>query len=325
MHLIHLLFSTCLSAVAFSQVVLSNESHTLPKFKSSSKYFDQSDTNVPISKVNYTHNFGLKSQYSWNDVLAHLDEHSKLFFIIRHAAGVHQCNTPSTDWTCYWQTIDGYAGQVWADALLTPEGVEQCSDLSQQINETEEFPYPDHYYSSPLRRTLQTYEYVWRNLVKDAPTIKEFARETYGIQTESKRHSKSYIKENWDYVNFEDEFTEEDELWSNTTRETSQHRKYRAAAVLSDIFEASKDDKVVSLVSHSGLIGSILDVVGHRNYPVDNAKLIPVLIQKKKHKTKTYKLDDPDKTFEDICPDKPSQITQGPELTCSAAPFDEKA
>lgn len=325
MHLTQLSLSICLVAVAFAQVVLSQESHTLPKFKSSSKYFDQSDTNVPTSNVNYTHNFGLKNDYSWNDVLEQLDENNKLFFIIRHAAGVHQCNTPSTDWTCYWQTLDGYGGQVWADALLTQEGVDQCRELSQQINNTKEFPYPNRYYSSPLRRTLQTWHYVWGDLVSDAPTIKEFARETYGIQTESKRHPKSYIQANWEYVNFEDGFTEKDELWSNSSRETSQHRKYRAASVLTDIFEASKSDKVVSLVSHSGLIGSILDVVGHRDYPVENAKLIPVLIHKKKHKTKTYKLDDPDKTFEDICSDKPSQITQGPELTCSAAPFDERA
>ena len=96
MHLTQLSLSICLVAVAFAQVVLSQESHTLPKFKSSSKYFDQSDTNVPTSNVNYTHNFGLKNDYSWNDVLEQLDENNKLFFIIRHAAGVHQCNTPST-------------------------------------------------------------------------------------------------------------------------------------------------------------------------------------------------------------------------------------
>lgn len=323
MQLTFLFFATGLSALAFPQVVLSSESHTLPKFKSSTKYFDQSDPNVPESDVNYNENFGLKSNFSWKDVLDELDDHHKLFFLIRHAEGVHQCPTPSTDWTCYWQTIDGYGGQVWADALLTPDGISQCQQLSKQIEQTKDFPYPDSHYSSPLRRTLQTWEHVWKDLVKDVPTVKEFARETYGIQTESKRHLKSYIKDNWNYVTFEPGFTEDDELWSNTTRETSEHRKYRAASVLTDIFE-NEEAKVVSLVSHSGLIGSILKVVKHREYTVENAKLIPVLIQKKKHKTKTYKLDDPDRTFEDICPDKPSQITQGPELTCSAAPFDEK-
>ncbi|KAI5961931.1 hypothetical protein KGF57_001559 [Candida theae] len=325
MQLSGVLLPAFLTAVTFAQVVLSDDSVTLPKFKSSTEYFDQSDPNVKPSDVNYGDNFGLKSNYSWADVLKQLDEHHKLFLLVRHAQGVHQCNTPSTDWTCYWQTIDGYDGQVWADALLTPEGISECQQLSQQINKTKDFPFPDHHYSSPLRRTLQTWEHVWKDLVKDVPTLKEFARETYGIQTESKRHSKSYIKENWDYVNFEAGFTEDDELWSNSTRETGKHRKYRAASVLSDIFEVHKNDKVIGLVSHSGLIGSILDVVGHRDYPVDNAKLLPVIIQKKKHKTKTYKLDDPDKTFEDICPDKPSQITEGPELTCSAAPFDERA
>ncbi|KAI5961875.1 PMU1 [Candida pseudojiufengensis] len=320
-----MLFTTSLLALALSQIVLGdNKSHTLPKFESSDVYFEQSDSNISPSDVNYTKNFGLKDQYSWKDVLDQTDEYHKLFFIIRHAFGVHQCNTPSTDWTCYWQTLDGYDGQVWADALLTQQGIDQSKKLSQQIKNTKDFPYPDHYYSSPLRRTLETWDYVWSDLTSKGPIIKEFARETYGIQTESKRHDKNYISLNWPHATFEQGFTTNDELWKSDKRETGQHRKYRAASVLNDIFDAHKDDKVISLVSHSGLIGSILDVVGHRNYPVDNAVLIPILIQRKKNKTKTYKLDDPDKTFADICPDKPSTITEGPELTCSAGPFDEK-
>lgn len=299
-----------------------NDSFTFPKFESSTDYFEQSDPDISVGSVNYTHNFGLKDQYSWSQVLDQLDEYHKLFFIVRHAFGVHQCNTPSTDWTCYWQTLDGSDGQVWADALLTPQGVEQSKSLSQQIKSTPELPQPDRHFSSPLRRTLETWEYVWKDVTDKTPLIKEFARETYGIQTESKRHPKSYIKTNWPYVTFEDGFTEADELWSSSKRETGQHRKYRAASLLNDIFEqTSADEKVISLVSHSGLIGSILEVVGHRDYPINNAVLLPVLIQRKKHKTDEYKLSKPDKTFSDICPDKPSLITQGPELTCSAAPY----
>ncbi|KAI3406976.2 hypothetical protein KGF56_000269 [Candida oxycetoniae] len=309
--------------IILSQALFTNaKTYTFPAFESSTTYFEQSDPQVSVAQVKYSQNFGLKTEFSWQDVLDQLDANHKLFFLIRHGFGVHQCNTPSTDWTCYWETLDGYDGQVWADALLTQKGIDECTALSKQIKSTSNFPFPNTHYSSPLRRTLQTWQYVWKDITNDAPIIKEYARETYGIQTESKRHSKTYIHSNWPYATFEDGFTEDDKLWEANSRETGQHRKFRAASLLNDIFDStSSDEKVISIVSHSGMIGSLLKVVGHREYPVDNAVLIPVLVQRKKHKTKDYVLDKPDKTFSDICPDKPSQITQGPGLTCSAAPF----
>ena len=112
---------------------------------------------------------------------------------------------------------------------------------------------------------------------------------------------------------FEDGFNELDELWKPNLRETSQHRKYRAASLLTEIFaNTTADDKVISLVTHLGLISSILDVVGHRSYTMQTGGLIPVVIHKKKNKTKTYNLDKPDKTYSDICPNPPESISGAP-------------
>lgn len=84
---------------------------------------------------------------------------------------------------------------------------------------------------------------------------------------------------------FEDGFNELDQLWKPNLRETSQHRKYRAASLLTEIFaNTTADDKVISLVTHLGLISSILDVVGHRSYTMQTGGLIPVVIHKRKTK-----------------------------------------
>ena len=64
-------------------------------------------------------------------------------------------------------------------------------------------PWPVKYFTSPLRRTLQTWELTWKDLKHETPLIKELARETYGIQTESKRHNKTYIHTNWPIFEFE--------------------------------------------------------------------------------------------------------------------------
>lgn len=304
------------TTLAFPQVILASSSYELPKFTSSSKYFGQSDTDIDVSKVNVSDNFGLINKYSWKDVIDSLSDNEKLFYIQRHREGWHNIapqNFSSADWDCYWQLQPGRDGVVWEDAELTPNGVQQIEKLSHQIQTTKNLPWPVKYFTSPLRRTLQTWELTWKDLKHETPLIKELARETYGIQTESKRHNKTYIHTNWPIFEFEKGFTEDDELWKPNKRETGQHRKYRAAALLTGIFDqTSTDDKVISLVSHSGLIGSILEVVGHRDYPIATGSLIPVIIHKKKKKTITYDLDKPDKTYADICPSPPALISGAP-------------
>ncbi|CAI5756228.1 unnamed protein product [Candida verbasci] len=302
-----------LSTAVLSQVVLS-KSVTLPKLTSSDKYFEQSDPNIPVNQIDDSKNFGLKSEYTWSDVTSQLDDSHKLFYIQRHSEGWHQIaksklGISDLDWDCYWQEQDGKDGIVWADAELTPNGVQQSKDLSNQIQNTNGLPWPQKWISSPLRRTLQTWNLTWLNLKHDTPLIIEFARETYGIQTESQRHPKSYIQKNFPIFEFESGFTENDELWSSKYREPGSHRKYRAAQLINQIFDDFKDQKIISLVSHSGLIGSILDVVGHRSIPIENGKLLPILIHQKPHKTEDYDVSKPSKTFKDVCPNPPSTIS----------------
>ncbi|CAX40488.1 phosphomutase, putative [Candida dubliniensis CD36] len=284
---------------------------SLPKYTSSKTYFAQSDPNIPVSQVDDTNNFGLKSQYSWNDVVSNLASNEKLFFLQRHGQGWHNVapsNFSRVDWNCYWAEQPGRDGVVWEDAELTPKGVQQIENLHQRIKDTPDFPQPEKFFVSPLRRTLQTWNITWNGLPHKTPLIKEFAREIYGIDSESKRHSKSFIQNYVPSFEFEPGFTEQDENWSPDKSESDQHCDYRAAVLLQDIFNDSPDEKVISIVLHSGIIYCLLDVVGHRYYPMSTGGAIPVVIAIKDSNT-DYPLNDAWDTFKDWCPNPPASIS----------------
>ncbi|KAK6198514.1 histidine phosphatase superfamily [Scheffersomyces amazonensis] len=278
---------------------------------------EQVNEDAEISDIN---NIGLKPHYTWDKILddirhlnkKHKKHQFKLFFLQRHGEGWHNYAMEekynSTEWKCYWQLQSGdFDGTIeWDDAELTPKGKQQVDDLSKQFS-LEGIPKPSKYFVSPLRRTLETWERMWRNSKENSviPVVKEKARETYGIGTESKRHNKTYIIDKYPYVEFEAGFSEQDELWSSAEHESSQHRNWRVQQLLIEIFEETHedDDIVISLVSHSGTISSILKVIGHKKWKLPTGSMIPVVIGIDWTKGgKTYKLNKPWKTFEDYCP-----------------------
>lgn len=286
------------------QFIVDGHNH-LPIFKTSHKYFAQSDPAVTPSDVNYTHNFGLFEEYTWDEVIESLSSNEKLFFLQRHGQGYHNIapgNFSRDEWKCYWSLQPGRDGVIWEDAELTPRGIRQIKNLSKQINQTVGFPQPQRFYVSPLRRTLQTWLYTWKNLAHLKPIIKELGREKYGIDSESRRHSKSYISANYEYFEFEPGFSELDVAWKPDTRENTQHVDFRAAKLLTEIFnESDESDKVISMVLHSGIIYSILNVIGHRRFPMYTGQAIPVII----HRLNTYTMYPLDRAWLDFqtwCP-----------------------
>lgn len=300
----YLLLLSINHVICLAQLILDLHNY-LPVFNTSLKFFAQSNPTIPPSDVNYTHNFGLLKEYTWNQVVESLAPDEKLFFLQRHGQGYHNVaprNFTHDDWRCYWSLQPGNNDVIWQDAELTPHGIRQIKELSRQINQTIGFPQPQRFYVSPLRRTLQTWLYTWEHLPHHQPTIKELAREIYGIDSESQRHNMSYISENYPYFKFESGFSEQDVTWKSDTREKSQHVDYRAAKLLTEIFnESSDDEKVISIVLHSGIIYSILNVVGHRRFPMYTGQAIPVIIRKLNTHT-FYPLDDAWLDFESWCP-----------------------
>lgn len=99
-----------------------------------------------------------------------------------------------------------------------------------------------------------------------------------GEHTCDRRSPASTIATEYPQYQFEADFTEEDLLWDAKTRESNEDRKKRLGELLNDIF-ASDDKDILSLTAHSGAITSILEVVGHRKFPLQTGGVIPVIVK----------------------------------------------
>ena len=96
--------------------------------------------------------------------------------------------------------------------------------------------------------------------------------------TSQKRHPKTWIHEKYPAYNFEDGFSEEDELWQPFVFEPLPLLDVRTYEVLADVW-ASDKNTWVSLTSHEIAIASIVRNIGHRAWKTRTADLLPVLVK----------------------------------------------
>lgn len=115
------------------------------------------------------------------------------------------------------------------------------------------------------------------------PTIKELLREGISIHTCDSRHNKTYIQNLVPDWTIEPGFTEDDDLWNGVTSESTDAEAVRSKKILDEMFrelgDNSNDNLFVSVTSHSGQIGSMLSVLGHRTFSLATGAVIPVLIR----------------------------------------------
>ncbi|KAH8808855.1 histidine phosphatase superfamily [Xylogone sp. PMI_703] len=273
--------------------------------------FLQDDPATDPSTFDYTaHNFGLIDQaYSTDDAsmvgktqwqrfanyVFRLNRESgrfvqyKVIWFGRHGEGYHNAaesyyGTPA--WNCYWSIRDGNATVTWADAHIDAAGVAQAQVAAnfwaQQIKE-QKIHTPDSYYTSPLTRCLETANITFGALdLPDRhpfiPTVKELLREGISGHTCDRRSNKTYIHDNFPTYEIEAGFSEQDLLWKPLVGETSVDQDIRSKKVLDDIF-STDSNTWVSITSHSGEIGSMLRVLGHRSFSLVTGAVIPVLIK----------------------------------------------
>lgn len=213
----------------------------------------------------------------------------KILFMGRHGDGFHNdaeafYGTPA--WNCYYSELEGNATVTWADAHLSPLGIDQAlavnafwkSEISVQ-----KIPTPESYYTSPLTRCLQTANYTFSGLDlpkkhRFIPVVKELLREDISGHTCDRRNTSTYIRENFPSYKIENGFAESDPLWEALHGETQVDQNYRSKILLDEIFD-SDHSTYISITSHSGEIGSILQELGHQTFPLETGAVIPVLVK----------------------------------------------
>lgn len=271
-------------------------------------FFKQSSELTNDTNFDVVSDFGLYDNTSWDQLVRELEELNsgkdlyKLVFLQRHGEGYHNIaplNFSHEDWSCYWKIQDGdEEGVEWYDSLLTETGHAQISEMSLAIGVQLErgLPLPEKFYVSPLRRTLQTWNLLFGPHTNESAVVTEIIREKYGISTSSKRHNKAYIEKHFPNIEFEEDFEQFDQLWDSGLHETTPHCQFRAKKFLDQLF---KDKSTISyVVTHSGFISSVLDVIGHRDFGISTGQMIPVIIEQTLGKEKYhFDLKQPWKTY----------------------------
>lgn len=176
----------------------------------------------------------------------------------------------------YWSKLDGDGELTWGpDALLTPLGQSQALN-AKAAWETElnaGIPVPQKFYSSPLRRALDTWTLTFTGansttvpantahtkrrvlilevsldrfqehgnlsiMIDHVDYVSQNCREQYGVHTCDLRSSLSTLRTIYPppTYTFEPGFAENDPLWTPDERETTAHVALRATEVLNFIF-----------------------------------------------------------------------------------------
>lgn len=279
------------TATAFSTSLARSANYL--NYTTFSGYFLQDDPATNATSFNFmTTNFGLINQtYStdrnrdsrhsrtqWQRFAAQVaqlnrdaarDVEYKVLFMGRHGDGFHndaQAYSGTPAWNCYYSVLDGNATVTWSDAHLSPLGVTQAKAVNSfwasEIT-NQRIPTPQTFYTSPLTRCLQTAQYTFDGLDLPRrrpfiPEVKELLREGISGHTCDRRNSSTYIHQNFPTYRIEPGFTESDELWEALHGETSIDQQIRSKKVLDEIF-LSDDSTYISITSHSGEIGAILE------------------------------------------------------------------
>ncbi|CAH02486.1 putative phosphomutase [Kluyveromyces lactis] len=223
----------------------------------------------------------------WEDIQRLLDEDSslKLLVLARHGQGHHnalESKYGTQEWERYWALQPGVHEVTLVDAQLTELGKQQVRSTGKELllPMVEKIGFPEKFYSSPLRRCLETYMESWgqvftSELVSSSTEVsvyvKEQCRETLGRHYCDKRLPHDHVVEQYGEETllgntkvhwvYEPGMANEDTMWSETHRETVEEIDYRIGGALQELL--SGEERYISLTCHSGVIQSALRVLKH--------------------------------------------------------------
>lgn len=244
----------------------------------------------------------------------------KLLVVARHGQGYHNAaiiRYGEPKWDEYWSLLDGDDYGEWVDSKLTPLGKQQVTETGSHmlLPIVDDLGFlPDVFFSSPMRRCLETFIESWTPVFQELdsgkikgsksvdtlngsikPIVLENIRETLGEHTCDKRVDHSVALEeyqdykmksgnhiHWQYAS---DYPETDQMWRADWREPEQDMDDRVNVGLIEIFEqVSSDEKFISITCHSGVIGSILRDLKHPAIQkLDTGKIVCAVVEVEKH------------------------------------------
>lgn len=276
-----------------TEATLDTPNKFLWKFAPVDGFFKQSLQDTDDMEFNYiTDNFGIRK--SWNEItseLEHLNRSSddntqyKLLFLARHGQGWHNIASqkyPKHEWMSKWRFLGSDGEITWGpDADLTDLGIKQAQENCLAWNEqlSKNAPLPSKFFVSPLQRSIHTLKYTWEYKAIPRPVVLENLRETIGIHLCHQRSPKSVLEKQFEFLDFEESFEEDDLLMKKYSikREELNQQFLRVNGVLQDIFDS--DDEIISITSHAGTIRSFITVIGHRKFTIPVGGMIPIVVK----------------------------------------------
>ena len=257
-------------------------------------FFKQSSSKTDDMLFNYTEqNFGIEK--SWDVLVQDLKEMNKnspenvrykLLFLARHGEGWHNvafAKFGQDSWSAKWKYLGTDGDLVWGpDAELTPLGLaqaqENCDVWCEQLKSGA--PLPTKFYVSPLLRSLLTLEKTWEGQDIPTPVVNESLRETIGQHLCHQRSTKSVIRQKFPFVQFEENFDEDDKLAVKySTQKEQLHQQFLRVNHFLQYLYDNDPDEVISITSHAGTIRLFITVVGHRKFTIPTGGMIPMVVK----------------------------------------------
>ncbi|CAI5756229.1 unnamed protein product [Candida verbasci] len=111
-------------------------------------------------------------------------------------------------------------------------------------------------------------------------------------------------------LKFEKGFAETDKLWESNRKESKHMRNIRVARLLNDIFKENYNDEktVINLITHKGVIKSILHVVNHEKIDIQPGEMFMVIIKRVEFGKVKYSAKADWIYFKEICPEYPKNL-----------------
>ena len=171
----------------------------------------------------------------------------KTLYCIRHGLSEHNINY-------FKYGSKTFYDPMFTDTKLVEDGIHQAISLSEsweKINDIELV------LVSPLMRTLQTYDIIFKDL--NTPVIAlDYIREyPLGLQTCNKRSTKQEYMKLFPKVDFSNLQTNYDELWFPEREETIDELNIRIDKMLQ--FIKSRPETHIAIINHSSFIGQFKD------------------------------------------------------------------